>query len=51
MVGSFPAAARVPPAATPPRRRATEKRDDVAPFQLIELHSGPLPARAELQDI
>ena len=32
-------------------RRAAEQRDEVAPFQLIELHSGPLPARAELQDI
>jgi hypothetical protein len=34
-----------------PRRRAAEQRYELAPFQLIELHSGPLPARAELQDI
>jgi hypothetical protein len=24
-----------------PRRRATEQRDELAPFQLIELHSVP----------
>ena len=33
-----------------PRRRAADKRDEVAPFQLIKLHSSP-PARAALQDI
>jgi hypothetical protein len=31
-------------------RRAAEQRDEVAPPQLIRLHSVPLPARAELQD-
>jgi hypothetical protein len=31
---------RAPRAATPPRRRAAEKRDELAPF-LIELH--PIP--------
>jgi hypothetical protein len=31
--------------------RAAEQRDEVAPFQLIELHSVSPPARAELQHI
>jgi hypothetical protein len=33
----------------PSRRRAAEKRDELAPLQLIELHS--VPARAALHDI
>ena len=33
------------------RRRAAEQRDELAPFQLIELHSVPCQARAGLQDI
>jgi hypothetical protein len=31
-----------------PRRRAAEQRDELAPFQLIELHSAP--ASAALHD-
>jgi hypothetical protein len=34
----------------PRGRRAAEKRDEIAAFQLIEWHSA-LPARARLQDI
>jgi hypothetical protein len=34
----------------PRARCAAEKRDELAPFQLIELHS-VLPARTEIQDI
>jgi hypothetical protein len=34
----------------PRDRRAAQQRDEVATFQLIEWHSMPLPARAELQD-
>jgi hypothetical protein len=33
-----------------PRGRAAEQRDELAAFQLIELHSVPPPARARLQD-
>jgi hypothetical protein len=32
-------------------RRAAEQRDELAAFQMIELHFGPLPARAGSQDI
>jgi hypothetical protein len=35
----------------PRESRAAEQRDEVAAFQLIELHFDPLPARAELQHI
>jgi hypothetical protein len=34
-----------------PRRRTAEQRDERAPLQLIELHFGPPPARAGLQNI
>jgi hypothetical protein len=34
----------------PSNRRAAEQRDELAPVQLIELHSVP-PARAGLEDI
>src|SRR5262245_31311735 len=34
----------------PRRRRAAEERDELASLQLIELHFGPPPARAGLQD-
>jgi hypothetical protein len=34
----------------PSSRRAAEKRDELAPFQLIELHSVPCAAGAELED-
>jgi hypothetical protein len=38
------------PRERPRRRRAAEQRDEFASFQLIELHSVPCAARAELED-
>ena len=35
----------------PCSRRATKERDELASFQVIEFHSVPYTARAELQDI
>jgi hypothetical protein len=35
----------------PSCRRAAEQRDELPPFQLIEMHLDPLPAKAGLQDI
>ena len=35
----------------PRRRRAAEKRDELASLQLIELHSASPPAKVGLQDI